>query len=63
MTTIEEAEKLIASGEAEAVGTVTDDLGEVFGVLNIYDAMTTEHVLLHSVEEYRRWMDLSNRDN
>lgn len=59
MTTIEEAENLIITGEAEAVGTVTDDLGEVYGVLNMYDAMTTEHVLLYSVEEYRRWMDFS----
>jgi len=59
MTTIEGAEKLIITGEAEAVGTVTDDLGEVYGVLNLYDAMATKHVLLYGAEEYRRWMDFS----
>jgi hypothetical protein len=57
-TTIEEMRKIIEAGNAESHGTVTDDLGEVYGVATRFDTQETVHVLLDGADDYNEWRDL-----
>jgi hypothetical protein len=57
-TTIDDIRKLIAAGQAESAGTITDDVGEVYGVATRFDTQETIHVLLDGAGEVREWRDL-----
>jgi hypothetical protein len=53
------AAELVRAGNAQTEGDITDDLGEVYGVLTRFDTQETCHVgPFADADEYRDWKEL-----